>query len=124
MNLKDIMWFIKAKRNKLLNAKKGNRWARFSKVSNWHLKPENQISHEVNLWSSGDWPRDLAIPVRYSNQLSYEATDVGSWSILGSDAPVKDMKVNNAYEGNHMWNADMKSNEEWSPQLWSQFIIA
>ena len=25
--------------------------------------------------------RDLAIPVRRSNQLSYEATDVGSWSI-------------------------------------------
>ena len=31
-------------------------------------------------------------------QLSYEATDVGSRSILGSYVPVKDMKVNDAYE--------------------------
>ena len=28
--------------------------------------------------------RDLAIPVRRSNQLSYEATDVGGWSFVGS----------------------------------------
>ena len=27
---------------------------------------------------------DLAIPVQCSNQLSYEATDVGSWSIMSS----------------------------------------
>ena len=27
---------------------------------------------------NGVWIRDLAIPVRCSNQLSYEATDVGS----------------------------------------------
>ena len=26
------------------------------------------------------WTRDLAMPVRRSNQLSYEATVVGSWS--------------------------------------------
>ena len=30
--------------------------------------------------------------------------------------------VNDAYEINHMWTADMKSNEEWSSQLWSQFL--
>ena len=32
----------------------------------------------------GIWTRDLAIPVRCLNQLSYEATDVGSWSIMCS----------------------------------------
>ena len=31
---------------------------------------------------NGVWTRDLAIPVRRSNQLSYEATDVGSWSFV------------------------------------------
>ena len=31
---------------------------------------------------NGVWTRDLAIPVRHSNQLSYEATDVGSWSFV------------------------------------------
>ena len=30
--------------------------------------------------------------------------------------------VNDAYEINHMWTADMKSNAEWSSQLWSQFL--
>ena len=32
------------------------------------------------------------------------------------------LQVNDAYEINHMWTADMKSNEEWSSQLWSQFL--
>ena len=32
---------------------------------------------------------NLAIPVRSSNQLSYEATDVGSWSFVGSNGPVR-----------------------------------
>ena len=38
---------------------------------------------------NGVWTRDLAIPVRRSNQLSYEATDVGSWSFAGSNVPVR-----------------------------------
>ena len=29
------------------------------------------------------WTLDLAIVVRRSNQLSYEATDIGSWSFVG-----------------------------------------
>ena len=61
---------------------------------------ELRIWNQVKLWSSqlwtqflqlrreawkiqdfnGVWTRDFAIPVRRSNQLSYEATDVGSWS--------------------------------------------
>ena len=38
---------------------------------------------------NGVWTRDLAIPVRCSNQLSYEATDVGSWSFVGSNVSVR-----------------------------------
>ena len=38
---------------------------------------------------NGVWTRDLAIPVRRPNQLSYEATDVGSWSFVGSNGPVR-----------------------------------
>ena len=38
----------------------------------------------LEAWKSqvfnGVWTRDLAIPVRRSNQLSYEATDVRQWS--------------------------------------------
>ena len=46
--------------------------------------------------------RDLAIPVRRSNQLSYEATDVGSRSIVGSYVPVKMKNASDVYEINHM----------------------
>ena len=69
---------------------------------------ELRIWNQVKLWSSqlwalflqlrreawkiqdfnGVWTRDFAIPVRRSNQLSYEATDVGSWSFVGSNSPV------------------------------------
>ena len=41
----------------------------------------------LQAWKSQDfnrvWTRDLAILVRRSNQLRYEATDVGSWSFVG-----------------------------------------
>ena len=41
----------------------------------------------IEAWKSQDfnrvWTRDLAIPVRLSNQLSYEDTDIGSWSFVG-----------------------------------------
>ena len=45
---------------------------------------------------NGVWTCDLAIPVRHSNQLSYEATDVESWSFVISNEPVK----------NGSWTAD------------------
>ena len=41
----------------------------------------------LEAWKSQDfnrvWIRDLAILVWRSNQLRYEATDVGSWSFVG-----------------------------------------
>ena len=64
----------------------------------------------------GVWTRDLAIPVRCSNQLSYEANDVGSWSIM-CPVPVKEMNVIDVYEINHKRTAEMKSNEEWSVNI-------
>ena len=43
----------------------------------------------LEAWKSQDfngvWTRDLVIPVRRSNQLNYEATDVGSWSFVSSN---------------------------------------
>ena len=48
----------------------------------------------IEAWKSQDfngvWTRDLTIPMRRSNQLSYEATDVGSWSFVDSNEPVRD----------------------------------
>ena len=47
----------------------------------------------IQAWKSQDfnvvWTRDLAIPVRRSHQLSYQATDVGRWSFMSSNEPVK-----------------------------------
>ena len=38
----------------------------------------------IEAWKSQDfngiWTHDLAIPLRPSNQLSYEAADIGNWS--------------------------------------------
>ena len=47
-----------------------------------------------------------------SDQLSYEATDVGSWSVMCSYVPVKEMNVTDVYEINHISTAEMKSSEE------------
>ena len=57
----------------------------------------------------GVWTRNLAMPVRRSNQLSYEATDVGSWPPVGSYVPVMNEYMNEMmYEMNHIklriWN--------------------
>ena len=47
----------------------------------------------IEAWKSQDFngvcTRDLAIPVRRSNELNYEATDVGSWSFVSSNEPLK-----------------------------------
>ena len=49
----------------------------------------------VEAWKIQDfnrvWTRDFAILVRRSYQLSYKATDVGSWPFVGSKEPVSGM---------------------------------
>ena len=50
---------------------------------------------------NGVWSRDLTIPVRRSNQVSYEATDVESWSFLGSNEPVRNECE---WMSNDIWN--------------------
>ena len=48
------------------------------------------------------WTRDLAITGAMLYQLSYEATDVRSRSIVGSYVPVKDMSVNDIWNKSYM----------------------
>ena len=57
---------------------------------------------------NGIWTRNLAIPVRCSNQLSYEATEIGSWSIVFIYVHVKEMNVIDVHEINHIRTAEMK----------------
>ena len=79
----------------------------------------------IEAWKSQDfngiWTRDLAIPVRCSNQWSYEATDVGSWLVVSSNEPVKN-GCEVIYEMFHILNCGfLKSSKLWSSQLWTQF---
>ena len=60
---------------------------------------------------NGVWTRDHAIPVRRSNQLSYEATDVGSWSFVGSNGAMRNESMMKWYMKWIIWTADMKSSE-------------
>ena len=69
---------------------------------------------------NGVWTRDLAIPVRRSNQLSYEATGVGSWSFVGSNFLVRNESTIKWYiwNGSYMncgyeikWSYDPRSYE-------------
>ena len=47
------------------------------------------------------------MPLRRSNQLSYEATDVGSFSFVGSYLPVMNESTNEMiYEINHIMNCE------------------
>ena len=61
----------------------------------------------IEAWKSQDfngvWTRDLAIPLQHSNQLSYEASDVGSWPFVGSKEPVRN-EYEVTYEMFHIYN--------------------
>ena len=78
----------------------------------------------IEAWKSQDfngvWTRDLVIPVRRSNQLSYGATDVGSWSFVSSNEPVKN-GCEVIYEMFHILNCGLS--KPWSSQLWTHDLI-
>ena len=76
-------------------------------------KPEKNSGLQRGL---NPWPRDTGATLY---QLSYEGTDVGSRSIVGSYVPVKVKNVSDVYEI-IIWTAEMKSSEGWSSQLWTQ----
>ena len=62
----------------------------------------------ITNWMFGTWnkcTRYLVIPMRRSNQLSYEATDAGSWSFVGLNVPVRNETNDEMiYEIDHIWN--------------------
>ena len=64
--------------------------------------------------------RDLAFTCAMLYQLSYEATDVGNRSVVGSFVPVKEMSFNDIWNKSYMnCGNDMKM-KKWSLQ-WTQF---
>ena len=63
----------------------------------------NYAKKKVRTSTGFQLTRDLAIPVRRSNQLSYKATDVGSWPFVGSNEHVRN-KCEVIYEILHILN--------------------
>ena len=60
------------------------------------------------------WPHDYGAMLY---QLSYEATDVGSRSIVGSYVPVKEMSVNDIWNKSCMnYGNGMTEMKKWSSQ--------
>ena len=55
------------------------------------IKFKRNLRNRVCKFKGFNWVRtgDLAKPVRRSNQLNFEATDVEDWSFVGSNEPVR-----------------------------------
>ena len=69
-------------------------WGFWNQVSHDHRIYERNLKQlRIEAWKTQDfngvWIRDLALPLRRSNQLSYEATNVGCWSFVSSNERVK-----------------------------------
>ena len=72
-----------------------SQWTQFMKLCKEAWKKKNWgLQRGLNLW-----PRDTGAMLY---QLSYEATDVGSRSIVGSYVPVKEMSVNDIWNKSYM----------------------
>ena len=63
---------------------------------------------------NGVWTCDFAITGVMLYQLSYEATDVGSRSMVGSYVPVKEMIVNDVWNKSYMNCGNEMKMKKWS----------
>ena len=115
----------------------------------WIILYELGIWNQVKLWSSqlwtqflqlrkeawkiqdfnGVWTCDLAIAVRHSNQLSYEANDVEIWSFVGSNVPVSNESMMKWYmkwiiyelriwNQVKLWSLHIRTPGNSGPRLW------
>ena len=69
--------------NEMEMKKWSSQWTQFMQLRKeaWKKKQQQQQQKKKILDFNGVWTRDLAITGAMLYQLSYEATDVGSWSI-------------------------------------------
>ena len=81
-NISCVKWYMKCFKYWTADLKSSKLWTSQLWTQFKQLRIEAWKSQGFN----GVWNRDLAIPVRRSNQLSYEPTDVGSWSCVSSGA--------------------------------------
>ena len=78
-------------------------------------KPEKNSGLQ---WGLNPWPRDTGAMLY---QLSNEATDVGSVSVVVSYVPVKEMSVNDIWNKSYVNCGNEMKRKKWSSQ-WTQFM--
>ena len=102
------------------NKMKMKKWSSLTgserKLCNCVKKPEKKNSGLQR--GLNPWPRDTGAMLY---QLSYEATDLGSRSIVGSYVPVKEMSVNDIWNKSYMNCGNEMKMKKWSLQ-WTQFM--
>ena len=108
--MKKLQWTFKSSQNLFKERKQG-----LTLTMKWYMKwiiYELRIWNQVKLWSS-----------QLSNQLSYEATDVGSWSFVGSNGPVRNESMMKWYMKWIIYELRIWSQVKlWYSQLSTQFL--
>ena len=93
--------------------KRSSQWTQFMQLRKEAWKKNSGLQRGLN-----PWPRDTGAMLY---QLSYEATDVGSRSIVDSYVPVKEMSVNDIWNKSYMNCGNEMKMKKWSSQ-WTQFM--
>ena len=90
------------------------------KMKKWLLQWTQFMQLRKEAWKNSGlqrglnpWPRDTGAMLY---QLSYEATDVGSSSIVGSYVPVKEMSVNDIWNKSYVNCENEMKMKKWSSQ--------
>ena len=100
-----MLWRLYKPTKKFMKIKKWSlQWTQFMQLKKPEKKFRTSIGFKLN-----PWPRDTGVMLY---QLSYEATDVGSRSIVGSYVPVKEMSVNDIWNKSYMNCRKWNENEE------------
>ena len=85
-----------------------SQWTQFMQLRKKAWKKKSGLQ-----WVLNPWPRDTGAMLY---QLSYEATDVRSRSIVGSYVPVKEMSVNDIWNKSCMNYGNGMKMKKWSSQ--------
>ena len=80
--------------NEMKMKKWSSQWTQFIQLRKGAWKKNSGLQRGLN-----PWPRDTGAMLY---QLSYEATDVGSRSIVGSYVPVKEVSVNDIWNNSYI----------------------
>ena len=112
-----MLWGLFKPTKKFMKMKKwSSQWTQFMQLHKEAWKKIQDFTMTSTGLKLNPWPRDTGVMLY---QLSYEATDVGSRSIVGSYVPVKEMSVNDIWNKSYMNCRNEMKMKKWSSQ-WIQ----